>query len=181
MLAAVLFPLIKRLIKSLSWTPFSDWKLKFVKRFFTSSILLGHFSIERKPMILWRRNIMDTLNSMGVRTTPLIFVLLSSMAAVERRLQQALRLVSYLVQKRGLSFSVLKTKIVHFYSLRSHHCDPKLYLDGRCWSMVEDYRFLEVVFDLSYLGGVISWPEEFFISAPWKLSDPWRTVPWVCW
>ena len=69
------------------------------------------------------------------------------MALVERRLQRTLDRVSAWADIHGFRFSPGKTKVVHFCRLRGVHPDPDLYLNGRRLDVVEEHRFLGLVFD----------------------------------
>ena len=73
----------------------------------------------------------------------------SRMSFVERRLQRAVDSVSAWAEDHGFRFSAGKTRVVHFCRRRGHHPDPDLdlYLQGHRLTVVEEHRFLGLVFD----------------------------------
>ena len=69
------------------------------------------------------------------------------MHTTERQLQQNLNNIQDWATKNGFKFSKSKTVCMHFYQLRKAHDDPVLTLDGTPIPMVEETKFLGVIFD----------------------------------
>ena len=76
-----------------------------------------------------------------------------SMATVERKLQQSINRLHKWATENGFRFSKSKTNCVHFCQMRRRHLDPQLYLDGTQIPVVNEAKFLGVIFDkkLSFL------------------------------
>ena len=95
-------------------------------------------------------NIVKTLNP-GVDCSLYFddFDLLSikNMHTIERQLQQNLNNIQDWAIRNGFKFSKSKTVCMHFCQLRKVHDDPVLTLDGQPISMVEETKFLGVIFD----------------------------------
>ena len=70
-----------------------------------------------------------------------------SMRTIERHLQQCINRIENWASHNGFKFSKSKTQCVHFCQLRKVHNDPELYLYGSLIPVVEDFRFLGVLFD----------------------------------
>ena len=69
------------------------------------------------------------------------------MNIVERQLQQNLNKVNKWARENGYKFSKSKTKCVHFCSLRKMHNDPLLKIDDSEIPVVNEYKFLGIIFD----------------------------------
>ena len=70
-----------------------------------------------------------------------------SMRTIERHLQQCINRIEKWASHNGFKFSRSKTQCVHFCQLRKVHDDPELYLYGSLIPVVEDFKFLGVLFD----------------------------------
>ena len=70
-----------------------------------------------------------------------------NMRTIERQLQQSLNNLQIWADKNGFKFSKSKTVYMHFCQLRKVHDDPHLYLNGTAIPVVEETKFLGVVFD----------------------------------
>ena len=70
-----------------------------------------------------------------------------SMRTIERHLQQCINRIEEWALHNGFKFSKSKTQCVHFCQLRKVHDDPELYLYGSLIPVVEDFKFLGVIFD----------------------------------
>ena len=66
---------------------------------------------------------------------------------IERQLQQNLNGIQDWASKNGFKFSKSKTVCMHFCQLRKAHDDPVLTLDGTPIPVVEEAKFLGVIFD----------------------------------
>ena len=69
------------------------------------------------------------------------------MHTIERQLQQNLNNIQDWAIKNGFKFSKSKTVCMHFCQLRKAHDDPVLTLDGTPIPVVEETKFLGVIFD----------------------------------
>ena len=69
------------------------------------------------------------------------------MRTVERHLQQCLNKIENLALCNGFKFSKSKTQCVHFCQLRKLHDNPQLYLYGSLIPVVDEAKFLDVIFD----------------------------------
>ena len=69
------------------------------------------------------------------------------MRTIERHLQQCINRIENWASHNGFKFSKSKTQCVHFCQLRKVHNDPELYLYGSFIPVVEDFKFLGVLFD----------------------------------
>ena len=69
------------------------------------------------------------------------------MHTIERQLQQCLNKIHKWALGNGFKLSNTKTKCMHFCLLRGHHNDPVLKLDGVDIPVVDEYKFLGVIFD----------------------------------
>ena len=79
------------------------------------------------------------------------------MRTIERRLQQCInRIKKKWASHNGFKFSKSKTQCVYFCQLRKVHDDPELYLYGSLIPVVEDFKFLGVLFDrkLSFISSI---------------------------
>ena len=70
-----------------------------------------------------------------------------SMGTIERQLQQNLNKVENWATSNGFKFSKSKTQCVHFCQLRKQHNDPVLHLYGSPIPVVEESKFLGMIFD----------------------------------
>lgn len=72
---------------------------------------------------------------------------------IERQLQQCLNKISEWATRNGFKFSQTKTKCVHFCRQRKLHLDPSLKLDNTEIPIVEEHKFLGIIFDkkLNYI------------------------------
>ena len=70
-----------------------------------------------------------------------------SMATIEHQLQQNLNKIKNLATSNGFKFSKSKTQCVHFCQLRKQHDDPVLHLYGSPIPVVEESKFLGILFD----------------------------------
>ena len=69
------------------------------------------------------------------------------MHTIERQLQQCLNKIQKWALENGFEFSKTKTQCMHFCQLRGLHNDPVLKLDGVEIPVVDQYKFLGVIFD----------------------------------
>ena len=69
------------------------------------------------------------------------------MHTIERQLQQCLNKIQKWALENGFKFSKTKTQCMHFCQLRGLHDDPVLKLDGVEIPVVDQYKFLGVIFD----------------------------------
>ena len=69
------------------------------------------------------------------------------MATIERQLQQNLNKIENLATCNGFKFSKSKTQCVHFCQLRKQHYDLVLHLYGLPIPVVEESKFLGILFD----------------------------------
>ena len=79
-----------------------------------------------------------------------------SMRTVERHLQQCLNKIENWALYNGFKFSKSKTQCVHFCQLRKLHDNPQLYLYGSLIPVVDEAKFLGVIFDrkLSFISHI---------------------------
>jgi len=70
-----------------------------------------------------------------------------SMPAIERKLQTSLYRLNDWANKNGFKFSTTKTVCIHFCNQRGLHLDPVLYLNKNIIPIVENTKFLGVIFD----------------------------------
>ena len=70
-----------------------------------------------------------------------------SMAIIERQLQQNLNKIENWATSNGFKFSKSKTQCVHICQLRKQHDDPVLHLYGSPIPVVEESKFLGILFD----------------------------------
>ena len=70
-----------------------------------------------------------------------------NMHTIERQLQQNLNNIQEWATRNGFKFSKSKTVCMHFCQLRKAHDDPVLTLDGQPIPVVEETKFLGVIFD----------------------------------
>ena len=66
---------------------------------------------------------------------------------IERQLQQCLNKIQKWALENGFKFYKTKTKCMYFCQLRGLHNDPVLKLDGVEIPVVDQYQFLDVIFD----------------------------------
>ena len=69
------------------------------------------------------------------------------MRTVERHFQQCLNKTENWALYNGFKFSKSKTQCVHFCQLRKLHDNPQLYLYGSLIPVVDEAKFLGVIFD----------------------------------
>ena len=69
------------------------------------------------------------------------------MASIERQLQQNLNKIESWATSNGFKFSKSKTQCVQFCQLRKQHDDPFLHLYGSPIPVVEESKFLGILFD----------------------------------
>ena len=69
------------------------------------------------------------------------------MHTTERQLQQYLNKIQKWASENGFKFSKTKTQCMYFCQLRGLYNDPVLMLDGVEIPVVEQYKFLGVIFD----------------------------------
>ena len=70
-----------------------------------------------------------------------------SMRRIERHLQQNLNKIEHWATKNGFKFSKSKTQCVHFCQLPKQHDDPVLTLYGSPIPVVQEYKYLGLIFD----------------------------------
>ena len=70
-----------------------------------------------------------------------------SMATIERQLQQNSNKIENWATSNGFKFSKSKIQCVHFCQLRKQHDDPVLHLYGSPIPVVEESKFLGILFD----------------------------------
>ena len=70
-----------------------------------------------------------------------------NMRTIERKLQQCINRIEDWATSNGFKFSKSKTQCVHFCKFRKVHNDPVLYLYGSPIPVVEESKFLGVIFD----------------------------------
>ena len=70
-----------------------------------------------------------------------------NMRTIERHLQQCINRIEDWALHNSFKFSKSKTHCVHFCQLRKVHDDPELYLYGSLIPVVEDFKFLGIIFD----------------------------------
>ena len=66
---------------------------------------------------------------------------------IEPHLQRSLNMLSHWADTNGFKFSGSKTVCVHFCRLRNAHPNPELELNGTLIPVVEQTKFLGVIFD----------------------------------
>ena len=69
------------------------------------------------------------------------------MGTIERQLQQNLNKIENWTTCNGFKFSKSKTQCVYFCQLRKQHDDPVLQLYGSPIPVVEECKFLVILFD----------------------------------
>ena len=69
------------------------------------------------------------------------------MATIERQPQQNLNKIENWATSNGFKFSKSKTQCVHFCQLRKQHDDPVLHLYGSPIPVVEESKFIGILFD----------------------------------
>ena len=69
------------------------------------------------------------------------------MRTIERHPQQCINRIEDWALHNSFKFSKSKTQCVHFCQLRKVHDDPELYLYGSLIPVVEDFKFLGIIFD----------------------------------
>jgi len=66
---------------------------------------------------------------------------------IERHLQRCLNKLQEWADTNGFKFSTAKTVCVHFCRLLKFHSDPQLLLNGSPIPVVEEVKFLGIIFD----------------------------------
>ena len=66
---------------------------------------------------------------------------------IERHLQRSINMLSHWADTNGFKFSSSKTVCMHFCRLRNAHPNPELTLNGTLIPVVEQTKFLGVIFD----------------------------------
>ena len=69
------------------------------------------------------------------------------MNTIERHLQLCLNKIQKWADENGFKFSKTKTVSMHFCNLRKLHHEPTLTLNGLAIPVVQEYKFLGVIFD----------------------------------
>ena len=69
------------------------------------------------------------------------------MHTIQRQLQQNLNNIQECATRNGFKFSKSKNDCMHFCQLRKAHDDPVLTLDGQPIPVVEETKFLGVIFN----------------------------------
>ena len=72
------------------------------------------------------------------------------MRTIESHLQQCLNKIENWALFNGFNFSKSKTQCVHFWQLRKLHDNPQLYLYGSLIPVVDEAKFLGVIFDRKF-------------------------------
>ena len=70
-----------------------------------------------------------------------------SMRTIERHPQQCINRIEDWALHNGFKFSKSKTQCIHFCQLSKVHDDPELYLYGSLIPVVDDFKFLGIIFD----------------------------------
>ena len=78
------------------------------------------------------------------------------MVSIERKLQQCLNKLQEWCDKNGFRFSSTKTVCVHFCRQKIPHLDPEIQLNGNLIPVVDETRFLGLIFDkkLSFISHI---------------------------
>ena len=71
----------------------------------------------------------------------------SHMPAIERKLQHCINSLQVWCDQNGFKFSSTKTVCVHFCLQRKIHLDPELYLHNEIIPVVDQTKFLDIIFD----------------------------------
>ena len=71
----------------------------------------------------------------------------SHMPAIERKLQHCINSLQVWCDQNGFKFSSTKTVCVHFCQQRKIHLDPELYLHNEIIPVVDQTKFLGIIFD----------------------------------
>ena len=97
------------------------------------------------------------------------------MATIERQLQQNLNKIENWATSNGFKFSKSKTQCVHFCQLRKQHDDPVLHLYGSPIPVVEESKFLGILFDrkLSFIPHI----KYLKVSKVAKIRNRYNQVP----
>jgi len=66
---------------------------------------------------------------------------------IERHLQRCLYKLQEWADTNGFKFSTAKTVCIHFCYLRKFHSDPQLLLNGSPIPVIEEVKFLGIIFD----------------------------------
>ena len=69
------------------------------------------------------------------------------MATIDRQLQHNLNKIENWATSNGFKFYKSKTQCVHYCHLRKQHDDPVLHLYGSPIPVVEEFKFLGILFD----------------------------------
>ena len=71
----------------------------------------------------------------------------SNMRHIERQMQSCLNRIQQWANENGFRFSKTKTVCVHFCNKRKLHLDPELHLEGSVIPVVQEAKFLGIIFD----------------------------------
>ena len=77
----------------------------------------------------------------------LIFFHSRHMPTIERHLQRVLNKLQVWADENGFKFSTSKTVVMHFCRLKKEHSHPELFLNGTALRVVEETKFLGLIFD----------------------------------
>ena len=77
----------------------------------------------------------------------LIFFHSRHMPALERHLQRVLNKLQVWAHENGFKFSTSKTVVMHFCRKKKEHSHPELFLNGTALPVVEETKFLCLLFD----------------------------------
>ena len=77
----------------------------------------------------------------------LIFFHSRHMPIIERHLQRVLNKLQVWADENGFKFSTSKTVVMHFCRMKKEHSHPELFLNGTALPVVEETKFLGLIFD----------------------------------
>ena len=102
----------------------------------------------------------------------------TSMRTIERHLQQCKNRIDDWALKNGFKFSKSKTQCLHYCQLRKIHDDPELYLYGSLIPVVDDFKFLGLIFDrkLSFISHI-----EYLKAKCLKALNLWKVLSHTNW
>ena len=99
---------------------------------------------------LFNIKINSIMNCLDPKTDGFLYVddfCMCSMRTIERHLQQCINRIENWASHNVFKVSKSKTQCIHFCQLGKVHNDPELYLYGSLIPVVEDFKFLGVLFD----------------------------------
>lgn len=76
-----------------------------------------------------------------------VYMRSSCIVEIETEMQIFLDNLSAWCDRSGFKFSAIKTKSIHFCKLRSCNTDPELFIQNQPIEIVEDHKFLGMIFD----------------------------------